>query len=144
MDAETSFASVRQRINGTARRYTVDTFKAWRVAESGVSHPVDVSTATSLADAVDTVSPGCQHKQIFVILHDTDKGLVQHFYRIKQGKRIYRVNPETGVPGWVTPLRADHQASIAVTEFAPVEPWVCGRGADVVGHHNNVIEGQFS
>lgn len=121
-----------------ATRLARFTFEAWRVCASGKAQPIEVAAET-LADAVSAAALHCQHKDVFLILEtDTQAGtFTLHSYTVKR-KSSAKWNGERKVHD----CYAERLFSMAVTEFAPVEPWRWTPGCDVVGRDSNpIIEG---
>lgn len=120
-----------------------DTFDIWRL-RIGDAYAVRLDIdASTLAEAKANASACCSHKDVLFIretLRAARTGVALHAYVVRQGKREYRVNHETGVPGYVAPLKLDHLFSLPVNAFDPLQPWTWTPGADVVGIDRTLIE----
>lgn len=119
------------------------TFKAWRTTKDtqhNEAHPLPVD-ADTLADAVEQAAPSCHHKDTLLVLATdaaTRKSTL-HSYAIVRKAAKYVRNPVTGLTDRISPLEPSLLFSVAVSEFAPVEPWRWSPGADVVGVDRSLI-----
>lgn len=112
-------------------------FRAWRLPHGcGETIPLDVAGAETLTEALQaSQTQSCHHKDTLLVLainaHSGRQML--HSYQVRQGKREYRRDPITGIPGWVHPLKLDETYAVAVEAFSPAERWQWSPGADSVG-----------
>lgn len=103
-------------------------FRAWRVAESLVAHPLDIGAPIDLLEALNEaqLGSGLSHKDTLLI-HERHAGKnrgVLRSYAIKQvSKPTYRRDPTTGVPKAERPLYPDLQFEVSVPEFEPERPF---------------------
>lgn len=110
-----------------------DSFQAWRVLSDGTSQPLDI-IAGDLAEAIQSASVKCQHKDYFTILHIAPSGKrTEHVCYVKQGKQQWVRKPGYAHAVSIRPLSAEVLFSRAVVAVAPVELWRWSLGADVVG-----------
>lgn len=123
-----------------------DTFEAWRISPDsprGEVCALDVSAATSLADAVDIAAPLCFHKDSFVVqvIDGVTGKRMLHFYAVKRRSNpIRQWNKERLCHENMHPHYAVAMFSMAVSAFEPVEPWRWSPGTDVVGLDGTAIE----
>ncbi len=104
-----------------------DTFDAWRLRDTPT--PVSIiADAPTLDEALARAQAACGHGDTLFIrqTHARTERQTLHAWRIRKGARTYRVDPLTGVPGFVHPLKPDPLFSMAVDAFAPIEhlAWV--------------------
>ena len=119
-----------------------DIFTAWRLSHGSRTATRLDCKGGDLAEALQSASRLCQHKDVLFVLHtDRISGIKRlHCFVIRNGKREYRVDRETGIPGMVTPSKPDCIFDMAVIDFHPAEPWSWTPGADVVGIDPSIIE----
>jgi len=118
-------------------------FQAWRVSgQTGVSYPLDMSSVTTLTDAIRRSLIQCAHKDVFdVLASDAVSGTgALHTYRVKQSSKYQRVPHEDGTTRTIKPLEPEHLVTRDVKVFTPVEPWRWTPGADVVGVDRQIVE----
>mgnify|MGYP000629688827 CR=1 FL=1 len=118
-----------------------DSFQAWRVLSDGTSQPLDI-IAGDLAEAIQSASVKCQHKDYFTVLHTAASGKrTEHVCYVKQQAARWVRKPGFAHAVQVRPLSADVLFSRAVAAVEPVEPWRWTPGADVVGVDRGEIGG---
>jgi hypothetical protein len=124
-----------------ANRLPAETFAAWRVLSNGTSQPLDILGRSSLADVVEAAMLGCQHKDHFSVVQTKANGSrIEHLFYVKAGAAKYVIKPGSAHETRINPLKPEHLFSRAMQTIAPVEMWVCGRGADVVGVNRGLVE----
>jgi hypothetical protein len=124
-------------ISSPRPRVLADTFRAWRMPAGAklISDPLDVSAATTLAEAVALAAPGCAHADHFTLLQTTVEGRqIEHVYYVKRRAPVWRADPDKfGAPRRYRDHAPQHRFSREVTPLAPVERWRWTPGGDVVG-----------
>ena len=116
------------------------TVLAW--TEGGT--PIDVSAAADVKEAADIAANRVGHKGGFVLLqtHDGTNRQACRFCRVKRSTKHHTYRPalDGGNPVREGKLEAVEVFAMAVTAFAPVEPWKWTPGCDVVGIDRTLIE----
>jgi hypothetical protein len=117
----------------------VKQYRAWKLGALGPAAPIELGDAATLDDAKAAIV--AKHKDT-VFIHEADGGRgvnAVHAYRIRQGARVYRKNPVSGLAEPYHPLTPDHLFTLPVDEFEPTRPFDALRD-DPVGVDRNFVE----